>query len=106
VRRLHQTEAWATGPVHLALADSQPADAAPEAEETEDRMTDLLTMSFVVSLCALAVILHAWDGIQASLVAWWRRRQMRIAAKHQQQLYAANNGRPVAIRTFMKMKAR
>jgi hypothetical protein len=67
--------------VHLALADSQPADAATEAEETEDRMTDLLTMSFVVSLCALAVILHAWDGIQGSIVAWWRRRQMRIAAK-------------------------
>jgi hypothetical protein len=106
VRRLHEAAAWAACALPLALADSQPADAAPEAEETEDRMTDLLTMSFVVSLCALAVILHAWDGIQGSIVAWWRRRQMRIAAKHQQALYAANNGRPVAIRTFMKMKAR
>jgi hypothetical protein len=65
-------------------------------------MPDLLTLALILIVAAVGWVTYDWDTYRA----WWRRRQRRIAAKHQQQLYLENNGRVVAMRTFTKMKAR
>jgi hypothetical protein len=69
-------------------------------------MPSLLTLAWILVAAAIGWLVYDWSVIGSGVRAWWRRRQMRIAAKHQQKLYLANHGLPTAIRTFMKMKAR
>jgi hypothetical protein len=69
-------------------------------------MPSLLTLAWILVAAAIGWLVYDWSVIGSGVRAWWRRRQMRIAAKHQQQLYLENNGRVVAMRTFTKMKAR
>jgi hypothetical protein len=44
-------------------------------------MPSLLTLAWILVAAAIGWLVYDWSVIGSGVRAWWRRRQMRIAAK-------------------------